>query len=347
MSDCDADRVDGSPEAAASGRQTLSKVWSLAPWLQRSVQTREILRHDVHSDRNCSVPAPKSKYAANSEAPMTSTEGVEQAFQDLESAPPVLQGLLRPVLIRALQDPALMRHLGSAALSEHLAVLGQVLINLPSEGVGPPLPPLKTFIHLAVGQDVDDVEEAYRFAHTLDAPLRARVEGGLSRALQNTASRAGAGTTSLLALARLLALAFSNLPFVAHVLDGGEIESFLPQANAKLPSERPVNKGVKSARRKAGLAQQTAVSPQLAGFVGKFVEVIAVVSEPESAEHAGHMFVTIGRVLELSPHHVVLETLRGHHEGVHGGERLLLGMAHVVAMRTLTRDPRDQASKTG
>jgi hypothetical protein len=240
-----------------------------------------------------------------------------------------------------------MRHLGSAALSQHLAVLGQVLINLPSEGVGPPLPPLKTFIHLAIGEDVDDVEEAYRFAHSLDAPLRARVEGGLSRALQNTASRAGEGTISLLALARLLALAFSNLPFVAHVLDGGEIESFLPHANAKLPSKMPADKGVKSTRPKARPDQQTASSPQLAGFVGKFVEAIAVVSEPESAEHGGHVFVTIGRVVEISPHHVVLETLRGHRAGVHGGERLLLGMAHIVAMRTLTRDPRGQASKAG
>ena len=63
---------------------------------------------------------------------MTAALGVERAFQDLETAPPLLQGLLRPVLVRALRDPAIMRQLGSStALSQHLTVLGRVLTSEP------------------------------------------------------------------------------------------------------------------------------------------------------------------------------------------------------------------------
>ena len=161
--------------------------------------------------------------------------GVEQAFQDLEKAAPALQTLLRPVMMKALRDPALMRQLATGALSQHLAVVGRLLTTLPSEGVGPSIPPLETFLHFTIGEDVEDAEAAYDYVRSLDAPVRSRVEGALTRVLRTHAMRAGEGTISLLALARLLALAFSNMPFVAHILDGGIAEPFLPQSTSKPP----------------------------------------------------------------------------------------------------------------
>lgn len=278
---------------------------------------------------------------------MTQAHGVEQAFLSLEDAPPVLQGLLRPVLVRALQDPTLMRRLGSAALSQHLTVLGQVLMNVPAERSGS-LAPLQTFLHLALGQDVEDVEEAYRFTENLDGALRARVEGGLSRVLQFAADRSGQGTLSLLALARLLALAFSNLPLVEHLLGGGAIEPFLPSAGAKKAPAKGRSKraapttaeptGSESRRRR-----EHTVSAELASFVGELVEVVVVVSEHEGGE-AGHVLVTMGRVLEMSPGHVLIETLR-HDE--RRGSRLLLSLTHIVAMRTLPSDFASRASNAG
>ena len=233
---------------------------------------------------------------------MTAALGVERAFQDLEAAPPLLQGLLRPVLVRALQDPAIMRQLGStAALSQHLTVLGRVLTSEP----------------LAVGQELEDVEAAYRFSQGLEPTLRARVEAGLSRVLERAHAPADHGPLNLLALARLLALAFSNLPFVEHLLAGGAAERFLPEA-----------------------------SPELAGFVGELVEVVTVVtvSEQEGNE-AGNVVVTIGRALEVSERHVLVETLRDGDE--RPGSRLLLATAQIVSMRTLSEGSPARSFKAG
>jgi hypothetical protein len=265
---------------------------------------------------------------------MSSVSGVEQAFADLAKAPNVLQSLIRPVLVRALQDPALMRHLGGGALPQHLNVLGQVLLGIPTEGIGAPLPNVKTFLQFAIGEDVDDAEAAYDFVRTLDAPLRGRVEGGLTRALQSVSSRAGQGTISLLALARLLALAFANLPFVAHVLDGGPIEPFLPRTRDKGASERRTKPqpSVKET------PKEDVVAPRLASFLGAFVEVVSVVQESDSPPRSGHVFLTIGRVVGISPTHVQLETLRGQGASAIGGHMVVLGMAHVVIMRMLTTD---------
>lgn len=263
-------------------------------------------------------------------APMTQATGVEQAFHDLEDAPPVLQGLLRPVLVRALQDPVLMRLLGSAALSQHLALLGQVLTRAASDRDDSPLPPLETFVQLAVAEDIEDVEDAYVFTHSLEAPLRARVEGGLSRVLQHAATQSAHGNVSLLALARLFALAFSSLPFVTHIREGGAIEPFLPPDLATKPREQ-------------------SDAPQLASFVGHIVELVATVNEDETS-HAGHVFVTIGRVLEVATGHVVLQTLRegDEHAAEAQGSKLLIGMAHIVTMRILSQDSlAARSSKTG
>lgn len=229
---------------------------------------------------------------------MKPAHGVERAFRDLEDASPLLQGLLRPLLVRALQDPAIMHQLGAAALSQHLTVLGQVLTSEPA---------------LALGGNVGDVEAAYRFTQSLEAPLRARIEASLSRVLQQTPARAGDGTISLLALARLLALAFSDLPLVEHVRRGGALEPFLPE-----------------------------VSPELAGFEGELVEVTVV---GEHDDETGRVFVTIGRVLEVLPSHVLIETLR---EGDgRPGSRLLLDMTHIVAMRTLSSESSCREFKAG
>lgn len=282
---------------------------------------------------------------------MTQAHGVEQAFQSLEDAPPVLRGLLRPVLVRALQDAALMRQLASGDLSQHLALLGQVLETTAGPGSSAlPLP--KTFLHLAIGEDVEDIEQAYRLTQSLEPPLRARVEGGLSRAFQIAADRSEYRGVGLLALARLLALAFSNLPFVEHVLGGGSIEPFLPPAGAKkAPSKsrakskpKPARKGsAQTSRATAGSSDEGAVSPDPASLVGRLVEVVAVVREAESSE-AGRVFVAIGRVLEVSPGHVLLETLR---DGERPGSRLLLGMADIVALRALSSDSLPLAFEAG
>jgi hypothetical protein len=273
---------------------------------------------------------------------MTQAVGVDQAFHDLDDAPPALQGLLRPVLIRALQDPKLMRALGTAALSRHLAVLGQVLARPTSDPADSALPPLKTFVHLGVGDDIEDVEDAYVFARSLDAPLRAHVEGGLSRVLQNAATRSGQGTISLCALARLLALAFQNLPFVAHVLDGGVIEPFLPVDVADTPGKQASTlQGLDAAARATRVA-----SPQLASFVGQVVELVAT----QDATPSGNVFVAIGRVLEVAADHVVIQTFREDDAlGAEGhGSKLLIGMAHIVTMRTLSQDSSsDRTSQAG
>ena len=256
---------------------------------------------------------------------------VEQAFLGLEDAPPLLQGLLRPVLVRALGDADLMRQLGSGALSQHLAVLGEILTTAGSAAHPP------AYLHLAVGEHVEDIEEAYRFAQSLDAPLRARVESGLSRGFQIASSNSDCtlnhpSALSLLALARLLVHAFANLRYVEHIVGGGAIESFLP-----LEAEQALPKG--GAKR-----ADPALSPELANFVGEIVEVVAV-AEGESDE-TGHVFVSIGRVLEMSPGHVVLETLRSA-DDERPGSRLLLGMAHIVSMRTLPSGSSARASQVG
>lgn len=277
---------------------------------------------------------------------MKQAHGVEQAFQSLESAAPVLQGLLRPVLVRALQDSTLMRQLGSTALSQHLMLLGQILTSDPQRTSS------KAFVHFAAGHDVEDIEEAYRFTKNLDAALQGRVESGLSRALQIVANESGQDTPSLLALARLLALAFSNLPFVDHVLGGGAIEPFLPPSESKQPAPRRPAKGktnpsTKSNAESTGPETQTqpeqAVSPELAKFVGELVEVVAVLGAHEGSE-SGHVFVALGRVLEVSPNHVLIETQR---DDERPGSRLLLGLTHIVAMRTLPTDSRVRASNAG
>jgi len=235
---------------------------------------------------------------------MKPAPGVERAFLDLEHASPVLQGLLRPLLVRALQDPAIMRQLGSAGLSQHLTALGQLLTSEPARSHGPALPPLETFLHLAAGKALEDVEEAYRFTKALDAPLGARVAAGLSRVVQQAPSRASLGTLSLLALARLLALAYADLPFVEYVRRGGTIDPFLPE-----------------------------VSPEPSSFVGELVEVVTLAEEQEDNED-GRVFVTIGRVLEASASHVVIETLREGDE--RPGGRLRLSMDHIVTLRPLS-----------
>jgi len=219
---------------------------------------------------------------------MKPAHGVERAFLDLEQASPLLQGLLRPLLLRALQDPAIMRELGSAALSQHLTVLGQVLTSEP----------------LAVGEALEDIEAAYRFSQGLEPPLRGRVEAGLRRVSRQAPARNGRGPLSLLALGRLLALAYSDLPFVDHVCRGGAVEAFLPE-----------------------------VSPELSNFVGELVEVVTVAGEHDDNED-GRVFVTTGRVLEVSASHVVIEALRDADE--RPGSRLLLGLADIVSMRTLS-----------
>jgi len=275
---------------------------------------------------------------------MTQAPGVEQAFASLEAAPPLLQGLLRPVLVRALQDPVLMRQVGSASLSQHLALLGRILESSMRGGSGSAVvPPPKSFLHLTIGEDVDDIDQAYRLVRSLEPSLRAHVESGLSCAFQITADRSEYGGLSLLALARLLALALSNLPFVEHVLAGGAIEPFLPPVSAQPPAAKSTAKGTQPGGSTAKSREEREPSPELSHVAGELVEIVAAVSEEESGE-AGRVFVTVGRVLEMSPGHVLLETLR---DDGRPGSRLLLSVGQVVAMRTLSGDSLFRAFEAG
>jgi hypothetical protein len=233
------------------------------------------------------------------------------------------------VVIRAMQDPALMRGLGTHALSYHLVALGQLLADLTADGMGPQLPSLQTFLNLTIGEDVEDAEEAYDFVRTLGSPLRERVEGGISRVLRNVSTASNPGPLNLVAIARLLAIALRDLPFVAHVLNGGEPEGFLPAPQSTAPTQ-PLQPAT---QRKSGKATPPAVPTHLQGFVGAFVEVAAVVSEAESGRTAGRLFITIGRVVEISTTYVILRSLRA--QGLEG-EPVLVGLAHVVAMRKLS-----------
>jgi hypothetical protein len=80
-------------------------------------------------------------------------------------------------------------------------------------------------------------------------------------------------------------------------------------------------------------------SPHLDRFRGAFVEVVSVVSEA-SIQSQGRVFVTIGRVLEISPTHIVLQMLRGSDDQDTEAQTMLLGMASVIAMRSLKANPR-------
>jgi hypothetical protein len=253
---------------------------------------------------------------------MSETPNVQKIFERLDDSTDMVQALLRPVLIRAMQDPALMKSLGTHALWQHLAALGKLILNLPTDGVGPQLPPLQTYLNLAIGEDVDDAEEAYNFVRMLSSPLRERVEGGLSRTLRDSSIRSSDGPLSLLAMARLLAIALADVPFVAHVLDTGKADAFLPMSDH--PLERPT-----PPRRKRKSRED---SSHLQRFVGNFVEITAVVANLES-EHSGHVYLMLGRVLEISPNHVILQSS---FPGSPEGETVLIGLAHVVAMRRLS-----------
>ena len=61
-------------------------------------------------------------------------------------------------------------------------------------------------------------------------------------------------------------------------------------------------------------------------------------NESHEGRPAGHVFATIGRVIEVASGHVILETLRGHDATTVRTQRVLLGMASVIAMRTLSTD---------
>jgi hypothetical protein len=61
-------------------------------------------------------------------------------------------------------------------------------------------------------------------------------------------------------------------------------------------------------------------------------------SANEQSPEGGQVFVTIGRVVEITPTYVVLEALRGQSPRTSAGNKFLLGMAHVVAMNVISHD---------
>jgi len=163
---------------------------------------------------------------------MRDLKDVEQAFGDVAAGAAPLQRLLRPLLLRATQDPGLMRSLATHSLAQHLPLVGELLLRgeEPGERQAPAaLPSLTEFLVLSRGSD--DAEEAYEFAKRLPAGLRDRVVLRLCSALESGALREDAGL-SLLAVARLLALAFDDLPYLSHVLSGCDVAAFPADAEA-------------------------------------------------------------------------------------------------------------------
>lgn len=177
---------------------------------------------------------------------MRDLKDVEQAFGDVAAEAAPLQRLLRPLLLRATQDPGLMRSLATHSLAQHLPVVGELLLRGEHPGEREPaaLPSLTEFLTLARG--MDDAEEAYEFAKRLPAALRDRVVVRLCAALESGALGQDAGL-SLLAVARLLSLAFDDLPYLSHVLSGCDVAAFpadaeasgAPSPQAELPRAKP------------------------------------------------------------------------------------------------------------
>jgi hypothetical protein len=269
---------------------------------------------------------------------MSELSGIEQTFAHLAKAPVHVQEVLRPILFRATQDAAVMRGVEPQAFANHFFLLGALILDLPREGVGAQLPSLQTFEHLTTGENVEDAEEAYDFVRTLGSPLRERVEGGLSRTLRRLADHPKHEPVNLLAMARLLAIALSDLPHIVHVLSGREVEPFLPDASqdGKVPSPRKTP-------RKSHTKPAEEISPHLQDFVGALVEITTVVSGIESGRTLGRLFLTIGRVEEITPAYAILRSLPAHH-GEQEGDAVLVGLAHVISMRKLSASLRRAAS---
>jgi hypothetical protein len=159
---------------------------------------------------------------------MRDLKDVERAFGDVAVAGDPVQRLLRPLLLRATQDPGLMRSLATHSLSQHLPFVGELLVE--GQALEPrALPSQSEFLSLAPG--VEDAEEAYEFTKRLPATLRERVAARLCAALESRALHDDAGL-SLLAVARLLALAFDDLPYLTHVLAGRDVAEFPADAAA-------------------------------------------------------------------------------------------------------------------
>lgn len=159
---------------------------------------------------------------------MRDLKDVERTFEDVAATDEPAQRLLRPLLLRATQDPGLMRSLATHSLSQHLPFVGELLVE-GRELEPRALPSLTEFLDLS--QAVDDAEEAYDFSKRLPSALRERVVAALCAALESRALHADTGL-SLLAVARLLALAFDDLPYLTHVLAGREVASFPDDAAA-------------------------------------------------------------------------------------------------------------------
>jgi hypothetical protein len=193
---------------------------------------------------------------------MRDLKDIERAFGDVAAEDEPVQRLLRPLLLRATQDPGLMRSLATHSLSQHLPFVGELLMD--GQALEPrALPSLTAFLGLSQG--VEDAEEAFEFTKRLPATLRDRVAAALCSALESRALHDGSGL-SLLAVARLLALAFDDLPYLTHVLAGREVAAFPADAaasgapNPVPPAPQPKSQA-RSKRRKesSGLLEAEAV----------------------------------------------------------------------------------------
>jgi hypothetical protein len=145
-----------------------------------------------------------------------------------------------------------MRSLATHSLSQHLPFVGELLTD--GRKLAPrPLPSLTEF--LALAQGVEDAEGAFDFARRLPAPLRERVAARLYSALESRALHDDT-SLSLLAVARLLALAFDDLPYLTHVLAGRDVADFPADAAASgapspIPPSTQAKPALRSQRRRA------------------------------------------------------------------------------------------------
>ncbi len=192
---------------------------------------------------------------------MRDLKDIEQAFGDVAAEDEPVQRLLRPLLLRATQDPGLMRSLATHSLSQHLPFVGELLMDGQTlEPRALPRSPSSS------GSRRASRTRKRRTTSRSGCPRRCVIVWQRSCARRSSRALHDGSGLSLLAVARLLALAFDDLPYRTHVLAGREVAAFPADAAASgAPSPVPpaprAKPPARSKRRKesSGLLEAEAV----------------------------------------------------------------------------------------
>ncbi|HTN86567.1 MAG TPA: hypothetical protein VL242_22860 [Sorangium sp.] len=272
---------------------------------------------------------------------MTIPTQVQEAFEYVSKESEPTQALLRHVLVRALHDAATMRVLRTVSFASHLSFVGRVLFKSASDGSSIRLPSRQdVFVSMTLGHGFSDAEEAYTCATNLPEHLRTRVEHALMQSIDESSARSHDDPISLLAVARLLAIAYTDPEFVDHVTKGLEVEPFLetPRQSASPPhqSASPPHRVSPGENRAATRPWHPAdVKRWHEYFVGKIVEIaVALPSDwPEHPSSKHSMFVR-GYCLEVGINFVVLDVdLYKSQLEILQSSPVLFGLSNIVFMR--------------